>query len=374
MVSAALRPFLGLAIVPLAVNCDAERVSEPARGAIAAEVAPLVAELTITRLSVPTYDGSGELVHPDVVRVPEGWHGWTYWMAFTPFPRGDVSRENPSVVVSRDGLNWTVPAGVTNPLVAPPGVPAFNSDPDLVLDPVNNRMVLLYREVRHGFNTIFSMTSNDGVRWSSPRLVIRRLSNRIVSPAVAFGPDGLARLWYVDAGTLGCEQRRTEVYMQIAQDADALTGSARARWSRSVKTTLLQPGYVIWHLDVAYIPSRREYWAVYPAYPEGTCGANELFFARSSDGLQWETYPQPLLEHRAVAWTRSTLYRASIIYNAAMDRVRIYFSGRARDRSWGAGLLELSTSALFRTVTTTPASGRRTPGGTLRNGMWGINP
>src|SRR5439155_20610297 len=53
--------------------------------------------------TTPTYDGTGQVVEPDVIHVPRGWNGYEYWMAVTPYPCGDESLENPSILVSHDG-------------------------------------------------------------------------------------------------------------------------------------------------------------------------------------------------------------------------------------------------------------------------------
>lgn len=59
-------------------------------------------------------------------------------MAITPYPNGDDAFENPSLLVSQDGLSWDLPCGLRNPLDIKPGTrysdPAhYNSDPDLIL-------------------------------------------------------------------------------------------------------------------------------------------------------------------------------------------------------------------------------------------------
>ena len=75
--------------------------------------------LTITteainrKLNIPTYDGSGQAVHPDVYYNANGWNGYRYWMAMTPYPNGNAAYENPSIVVSNDNLNWIVPPGLS---------------------------------------------------------------------------------------------------------------------------------------------------------------------------------------------------------------------------------------------------------------------
>ena len=61
-------------------------------------------------LITPTYDGSGEAVHPDILFFPNGWRGWEYWLVITPYPGDDTSKENPSILVSHDGITWREPA------------------------------------------------------------------------------------------------------------------------------------------------------------------------------------------------------------------------------------------------------------------------
>ena len=46
-------------------------------------------------LVTPTYDGSGQVVHPDVVHVPGGWNGYEYWMGMTPYPNGNNDLREP---------------------------------------------------------------------------------------------------------------------------------------------------------------------------------------------------------------------------------------------------------------------------------------
>jgi hypothetical protein len=56
------------------------------------------------KLNIPTYDGSGQAVHPDIYYNANGWNGYYYWMAMTPYPNGDAAYENPSIIVSNDNL------------------------------------------------------------------------------------------------------------------------------------------------------------------------------------------------------------------------------------------------------------------------------
>jgi hypothetical protein len=67
-------------------------------------------------LSIVTYEGSGQAVHPDFVRLPASWSGDPVRLVATPYPGGNATYENPSLYTGRTGIDWVVPEGVTKPL------------------------------------------------------------------------------------------------------------------------------------------------------------------------------------------------------------------------------------------------------------------
>lgn len=86
--------------------------------------------------------------------IPQ-WGGFRYWMAMTPYPNGDDSYENPSLLVSQDGFQWSAPPGLPWPIDIKPGTkhsnPAhYNSDPELVYVVEENCLVLYWRETLVG--------------------------------------------------------------------------------------------------------------------------------------------------------------------------------------------------------------------------------
>ncbi len=101
----------------------------------------------LRQVSIPTYDGSGEAMHPDILQNAPQLGGWEYRMSFTPYPSDSEAYEDASVVVSHDGITWQVENGVVNPLS--PHFPGLktNSDPDFVYDVVDHRCELFYRAV-----------------------------------------------------------------------------------------------------------------------------------------------------------------------------------------------------------------------------------
>src|SRR5258706_15870766 len=113
-----------VAMLALVISCTDVRETEPSIGGPAnmtrasASLPVFVVEPTL--MTVPTYDGSGQSVHPDVVAFDSPWHGARYWMTMTPYPKSNQKLENPSILSSDDGVAVGGPAGLKNPVVAPP--------------------------------------------------------------------------------------------------------------------------------------------------------------------------------------------------------------------------------------------------------------
>jgi hypothetical protein len=68
-----------------------------------------------THVYIPTYDGSNQVVHPDVLFIND-----TFRLAITPYPLGNNQYENPSVYESSDGFHFTELKSGINPLVTSP--------------------------------------------------------------------------------------------------------------------------------------------------------------------------------------------------------------------------------------------------------------
>ncbi|MGB2695234.1 MAG: hypothetical protein WBD55_08615 [Dehalococcoidia bacterium] len=277
-------------------------------------------------LDIPTYDGSGQAAHPDVVSFADGWGGHTYWMVMTPYPYDTSERENPSLLVSEDGQSWVVPAGVTDPLVSTPPCD-HNSDPDLVYDPQTDELMLYYTEVlRPQFcgagtntNSVKLMTSSDGVAWSEPKTVMEFDLGRYpvyVSPAVVYR-GGRFEMWMAGNDD-------TLVYT-TSDDGEA--------WAPLQEGSLPDS---LWHLDVQYVAARHEYWMLYATLP-GTGG--ELKFARSADGLDWDMCEQPVLQASS-GWDSDRIYRSTFLYDEARNMLRVWYSARDGEGVWGIGYTE----------------------------------
>ena len=283
-----------------------------------------------THQTIPTYvpssvDNTGQNVHPDVVYISAGWHGYKYWMAMTPYPNGNDTYENPSIVASNDGSSWVVPSGLTNPLIQTPSC-GHNDDPSLIYDSNSNQLWLYFLETRvagacndntqlfYNHNYLKLITSGDGIHWSSPITAINwdlSTSPLFISPSVVL-KDGIYRLWMA-----------TSVYPNSNSDLTLWQSNDGINWGTPQLTNNTS---IIWHLNVKYIPEKSEYWMISSDYSR----SGNLQFAKSPDGVNWTAFPSPILYPGG--WNDG-LYRATFLYDSVSDLLKIWYSAR-NDQIW----------------------------------------
>lgn len=343
---------LPLAALTLALSCADHSPTGPSVSGTPSSSRGSTAEPVFivepTAMTVPTYDGTGQAVHPDVVLFANGWHGSKYWLTMTPYAASDQKVENPSILTSGDGVQVAVPAGLTNPVVAPPkNSRNYNSDPELLYEPQTDRLVLIDRYVEKKTNTIHISTSHDGITWTHARAPFWVRAHRAVSPTIAPRADGQAKMWYVNAGKAGCNAKSTQVLVRGATDR---TGRiVDTEWLEEAATDLSIPGYTIWHIKARWVPEKAEYWMLISAFPKGGdgCKTDDLFFARSTDGVHWRTYETPVVRHQDREWTAAAVYRSTFLYDATTDQLSLWLSARGADGAWKMGYARARYASLL---------------------------
>ena len=299
---------------------------------------------TVLAIRAATYEGSGQAVHPDVAVLPAtGTRAATPFLALTPYPFGNATYENPSIYTG-DGLaEWSAPIGATNPVVQP--YDGYLSDPDMLYDPATGELWLYYRQVTSE-NQVWLVRSADGVHWSAPVLVAHAPNHEIVSPTVVRRAAGDWLMWSVNSGSVGCSSATTTVELRRSTDGLA--------WSAPETVALDEPGGSPWHLDVEWIPSRQEFWALFPLKQPGSCTTAAVYFAHSGDGLHWQTYPTPLLARGMTPELQDVVYRSSLAYEPSTQTVTVWYSG-ARFRGsryvWHVAVEQLPLASLMDRVT-----------------------
>jgi len=258
---------------------------------------PFVDAIRPGRLVIPTYDGSNQATHPDVLLERDASGAAHLTMAMTPYPFSERLLENPSLVVSDDGMRFTAPPGVPAPLVPAPAHD-HNNDPDLRRDPRTGDYELLYLEtLRPERQTLVALRSRDLRAWTRRDAVVYDLPHGapfIVSPA-AIDEGGKTYLFYVDTSD-------HRLYQMVSADGttwDPRTAAPVAIGLGAVKA---------WHVDA--IRGDGAFGLLISGYDE-QFEHQDLYLATSPDLATWTLRREPLLGYRDPALGATTLYRST---------------------------------------------------------------
>jgi len=332
------------------VACMPDRPVAPGSGTKRSDVPG--ASVPIGQFSVlhlPTYDGSGETVHPTYAGPPSPWPSSLHYLFVTPYPNGASAMENPSIFAGLDGVAWDSLPNAPDPLIRPDNG-TYLSDPEAVYEPDLNELYLYYRQVADS-NIINLITSTDGAHWDVPRVVVKGANHTVISPAVVRLSAGDWLMWSVNAGRLGCDAETTTV--ELRRSVDGL------RWSPAQTVALTQPGSWPWHIEVKWIPSRSEYWAVYNTKLPSNCATSLLYLATSPDGMIWTTYPSPMLMAGATPELQDIVYRSTFSYDARTDVITFWYSGARYDGKrykWSTVMQRRARAEVFAQISRSPAA------------------
>jgi hypothetical protein len=258
---------------------------------------PFVDAIRPGRLTIPTYDGSNQATHPDVLLERDAAGVPHLTLVMTPYPFSDRRLENPSLLVSDDGMAFTAAPGAPAPLVPPP-VRDHNDDPDLRRDPRTGDYEILYLEsLRPERQTLVALRSTDRRTWSRRDAIVYDLAHGapfIVSPA-AIDDGGKTYLFYADT-------TRGALYTLVS--ADGTTWDPQSAVPVQIDLGRIVP----WHVDV--IRGDGGFGLLISAYPE-RFEHQDLYLATSPDLVHWTLRPQPLLDHKDPALGVESLYRST---------------------------------------------------------------
>lgn len=296
---------------------------------------------TPSALSIPTYDGAHQTVHPSVVDFGPGvtWNGWRYWMAHTPYAGANDRLENPSISVSQNGYYWQDPPGIVNPLYPAPAAPGFQSDPDLIYDPVANQLIMVHRRTLDTVgHTLFINRSSDGIHWTLPAhdSGIPTVPQQ-VSPA-------LCRVSATDWRLFAYDKDSRRIWMWTATNPD---GTWKGPY-QTVGAGFSGPLWA-WHLEVRYIDGL--FYALIDRGPLYLGGPDGYRWATSRDGMTWSLAAADFKAKPATGWDAGELYRATFTAHENGTDFRVWYSAHsdATPQVWGVGLIHTP-----RSITPTP--------------------
>ena len=279
----------------------------------------------------PTPDGTGSLLHPDVIdfKASHGmdqWNGYRYWMFVTPWYRQYDPKELPCLLASHDAFNWEVPPGVVNPLFRPQaalGDSNYLPDTDMVYDPDTGTL--------HGYflggRGLFHTSTRDGITWTGRQKLWPRTDEAVplTSPAVVRIATGAWMMF------MGDGKKDAWAYRAPAADGP---------WEQLGKCVISGISKM-WHLDVIWTGSR--FWALIDRDRDAQVPAV------SRDGLTWTSGPSPL-PLGSGRWDSQWQYRSTLQPHPEGDKVRVWYSGHPAEdpatttQSWRVGYTHVPAS------------------------------
>ncbi len=190
------------------------------------------------RLILDTYDGSGQIVHPDFIK----WHD-KLWLVCTPYPYGYNKCENPSIYVGDD--IESLKQACKNPI----DFPSSKAKGSILSDPCfftkDNKLCVCYRErIQEKNNAHYLLhvkSSADGSLWSD-KITIKSTEesdkDTLISPAI-IEHDGKYYMYHVKAKGYGGDVILSE-----------LDDELNVREIKPLKCIGLDENLLIWHIGV----------------------------------------------------------------------------------------------------------------------------
>lgn len=281
------------------------------------------------KLEIKSSYGDTQAFHPKVLNFENKWNGYKYWMSYTPYPKGDDSKENPHIAVSNDLINWTTPQGLTNPLderVNDGIKEQYNSDSHLVYNSDKEELECYWRYVDDLNKNliIYRRTTKDGIHWTEKEITAHYTDRNVkdyISPAIIY-ENHIYKMWYVN-------QDRVVNYA-ISNDG--------INWNDIQKIQIKYDKKLsTWHLDV--IKTEKGYEMIIVAYDkwENRNDMN-LYYTKSKDGLNWEPAKTIIQPTKTTSnWDNKGIYRSSFIYENG--KYFVYYSGTKKNYEHGIGFV-----------------------------------
>ena len=143
------------------------------------------------------YAGQNQATHPNVIAFEEPWHGYRYYMAYTPYPYANGFEENPCLAASNDLIHWEKPEGLINPIACAEENQCDElKDSHLLYRKDTDQLEMWYlgrlnSDMQHGGSLYcFRKVSDDGIHWQSRQTMYRFSEFNLASPTIVWDESG----------------------------------------------------------------------------------------------------------------------------------------------------------------------------------------
>lgn len=291
-------------------------------------------------LNIMNAYGNIKNYHPSVLYFKNGWNGYKYWMAYTPYENCNDYWENPHIAASNDLISWKEPEGFKNPLEPLPkdykrGI-SYNSDTELVYNSDTKKLECWWRNYNRntGAVSLRRKTTANGVNWSSSEdmLVFDMYKEDALSPALLY-ENGIYKMWAIN--------QKAGYAVEYRESKNGKNWTEKRR----IDIEYENPTYSSWHLDVIHTPKGYEM-----SLSANLTGTNNrtvmpLFYSYSPDNTEWSKArlllnPSP----EKNGWDDKGIYRSSLMY--AEDKYYLFYSG-INKKTGPSGIGVISGSNVF---------------------------
>lgn len=269
------------------------------------------------RLNIETYRaGENQPTHPSVVSFETPWNGYSYWMAYSPYPYANGEEENPCVAVSNDLLYWETPQSLANPIGDNEETGCDElKDPHFLYREDLDRLEIWYlgrQSVSLGGDgtslLLMRKCSEDGINWSELEIMAQ---TEYLSPSILWDGDKY-QMWAIGYDLWGT--KGTFVYQE---SCDGI------HWSEPILCSANQvnAGLDIWHGAVT------KYLGVYHfVFIDNE--KQQVFYCTSADGVTFSA-PEVIVNNGGY-W--DYLYRPALLFEN--DTVTCFYGVVNEENQW----------------------------------------
>ena len=269
-------------------------------------------------LDIKTYfAGCNQPTHPNVIAFDSPWHGYRYYMAYTPYPNGSGFEENPCVAASDDLIHWETPSGLRNPIATSEELECDElKDSHLLYRADLDRLEMWYLGRIKGTLAdgaplrCLRKVSADGRSWSDHEVMYTFEAFNLVSQSVIY--DGEYLFW-------GIRHTPEDTALYFMRSKDGI------RWSDLEKCEVPDAALTdMWHGTVIHTENRYHFvWVGYAGLHR-----NRIYYAGSADGRRFSE-PAVIVDNDA-GW--DYLYRPCLL--KAQNRWYCYYGANRIDGKW----------------------------------------
>ena len=273
-------------------------------------------------ISIDTYDGSGQVVHPDVL-----WNNNHIIMGITPYPYYNDKLENPCLYKSYDGLHFSDYMKDINPLVEKP-LFDHNCDPDIFFNKKGELVVYYIEMLRPKFNKVIALKQvNKSSTFKKATILKYNLTKKeplIISPSIIYESINNDYIMYFVNNDL--KKNR----IQSITATKNLSFDKKQTKTPNIK---FPSNYYPWHLDLIKSDDNKYYLLITGYYGNQLNDNYSLFLAESQDLINWTNNHEILNKKNIPYKNLKFVYRSSALISKNTIAIWYSFSLKQKEKS-----------------------------------------